>query len=114
MNETINVEVAPVVTETPAVETAPVTETPVVKAGKPKGRPKIYKGALAKNIARIIKANGLLKGQKVLAKEGVQLKPGTPRKKMKVSLPTLSKLAKEAGVILKRGRPKLKPAKKAA
>lgn len=71
------------------------------------GRPPIYTGKFAENIVKVLKQYGLKGGRRVLETEGVQVKPGTPKQKVKVSLPTLGKLAKNAGVTFKLGRPPL-------
>ncbi len=79
------------------------------------GRPPVYTGAIEKAIVRVIKTHGLMRGQKYLAETGVQVKPGKGRQTIKVSLPTLGKLAERNGIKLNRGRPKTKkPTKKAA
>ena len=75
-----------------------------------RGRPPVYTGSLETAIVRVIKAHGLMRGQKYLATVGVQSKPGQGRKTVKVSLPTLGKLAERHGIELKRGRPATKKA----
>ena len=71
-----------------------------------RGRPKVYTGTKAKAIVRVIRDFGLTKGREFLAEVGVQVTPGKPREVVSISLPTLGKLAKEAGIKLQRGRPK--------
>lgn len=75
-----------------------------------RGRPPVYTGALETAIVRVIKAHGLMRGQKYLATVGVQVKPGQGKRTLKVSLPTLGKLAERHGIELKRGRPATKKA----
>lgn len=58
-----------------------------------KGRPALFRGAMAKAVAGLLKANGLKGGKELLALMG------------SASLPTLQKLAKEHGVEFQRGRP---------
>jgi hypothetical protein len=80
-----------------------------------RGRPPVYTGSLETAIVRVIRQHGLMRGQQYLATTGVQVKPGQGRKTIKVSLPTLGKLAERHGIKLNRGRPaKDKKAKKAA
>jgi len=71
------------------------------------GRPPVFTGVLKANIVKVIKAHGLMRGQRLLATEGVQAKPGAKKKPVNISLPTLSKFAEEAGIEFKRGRPAL-------
>lgn len=59
-----------------------------------RGRPVVFKGNLKRQVVSAIRKNGLTGGRTVLAEKGVS-----------VSMPTLGKLAKEAGIELKRGRP---------
>lgn len=70
-----------------------------------RGRPAIFIGSFERAIVRVIRAHGLMKGQRLLASEGVQAKPGQPKQPVNISLPTLSKLAERNGVTFKRGRP---------
>lgn len=73
-----------------------------------RGRPAIFVGLLALGIVRVIKTHGLMRGQKLLASKAlVQPAPGKKRQKVKISLPTLSKLAEKHGVTFQRGRPKV-------
>ena len=73
---------------------------------KKMGRPAVFTGSLEKAIVKVIKANGLTGARVLLESVGVQRKPGTAKTPLKISLPTLAKLAKRAGIELKRGRPK--------
>jgi hypothetical protein len=77
-----------------------------VKAGR--GRPVKYKGAIARGLVKLVKQYGLTGAVQTAATKGVsfQAVPGKPAKnhKVDVSILTLSKLAKNAGVELKRGR----------
>ncbi len=89
--------------------------TPVVKAVEPKsqrgrGRPPVFTGLLEKNIVKVVRELGLTKGRTFLATTGVQINVGWPCHKVKISLPTLGKLASRHGVSLKRGRPSLEAA----
>lgn len=70
------------------------------KAGR--GRPAIFVGELKKGIIAIIKEHGLTGARQVIAK-GTTLANGKGIK-MKISMPTLGKLAK-GKVKLHRGRP---------
>lgn len=73
-----------------------------------RGRPPIYVGFLARAIVAVLRIHGLTKTQELLAKQKlVQKAPGKPKQKLKVSIPTLSKLAESHGVKFRRGRPKL-------
>lgn len=105
-------------------EMATVTATETIKSSKaPKskkvvkveekrgrGRPPVYTGSLKTSIVAVIRKNGLTKAREILATEGVVAKKGKPKLKVKISMPTLGKLAKEAGIELFRGRPKVKAA----
>ena len=138
MNDTTTTPV--VADTTPVVADAPVADAPVADAPKPKkakakkaakavkgkgkaekpakpakkdaegqrGRPPIYVGPLAKAIQKVIKEHGLTYGREHLRKEGVKI--GDKVQKVKISLPTLGKLAKAAGIELQRGRPKVEAA----
>ena len=75
-----------------------------------RGRPAIFVGVLKSNIVRLVKTHGLMRAQRILATEGVQSKAGQKKAPVKISLPTLSKFATEAGLTLKRGRPATKQA----
>lgn len=137
MNDTITTPVAdttPVapVADAPVADTTPVADAPKakkVKADKPakkgakakkadkpakkaaegqRGRPPIYVGPLAKAIQKVIREHGLTYGREHLRKEGVKV--GDKVQKVKISLPTLGKLAKAAGIELQRGRPKVEEA----
>lgn len=88
---------------------------------KKKGRPVVYKGNLKRAIISVVKVNGLSGAMEIIQNDGVtyQPAPGKPKvtEKHKITLPTLAKFAKEAGIVLKRGRPstgKATPAKKKA
>ena len=58
-----------------------------------RGRPVVYKGRLARHIVALVRKHGTMGAQAVLAGEGT-----------KISRPTMSKLAKCAGVELRLGR----------
>ena len=58
------------------------------------GRPVVFKGNVKKQVVSAIKKHGLTHGRVVLAEKGVS-----------ISMPTLGKLAREAGIELRRGRP---------
>ena len=58
------------------------------------GRPRKFKGKPARHIVSVVRQLGITKGQIALADEGIG-----------ISKPTLGKLAKAAGLSLKRGRP---------
>lgn len=77
-----------------------------------RGRPNKFESnpRLAKAVAKKVAELGKLEpAQAALASEGVtyQAKPGKPKitETVVISLPTLSKVAKDHGVELKRGRP---------
>ena len=80
-------------------------ETVVETVTKTAGRPPVYTGALEAAIVKVIKEHGLTHGQVFLQETGIQLKPGGKREKIKVSMPTLGKLAARNGIKLQRGRP---------
>jgi hypothetical protein len=61
-----------------------------------RGRPPVFTGALASQVVKVIRKYGITHGQTHLAEQGI-----------KVSRPTLGKLAKGAGIELHPGRPKL-------
>lgn len=73
-----------------------------------RGRPVVYKGSLARGMVKLVKQFGLTGAAEVASTKGVEFQPvpGKPAvtKKYDVSILTLSKLAKNAGVELKRGR----------
>jgi hypothetical protein len=79
----------------------------IVTVNPKRGRPAIFVGVLKTNIVRLLRAHGLVKTQRILASEGVSAKVGAKKSPVKISLPTLSKLATEAGIEFKRGRPAL-------
>lgn len=70
-----------------------------------RGRPVMYKDNLAKVVVQAVQKHGLSGAREVLS-EGVQVKAGTKKQSLKVSMGTLIKLAKQAGLTFKRGRPK--------
>jgi len=82
----------------------------MAKSTVKRGRPAIFVGVLKSNIVRLVKTHGLMRAQRILASEGVQAKAGQKKSPVKISLPTLSKFANEAGLVLKRGRPVTKAA----
>jgi len=111
MNEQNGTVVIETPAQDPAVEVAQPVSKPKAKKVKAKakkkdgrGRPAIYTGALARKIASLIRKHGITGTRKVLAKEGLPQAEGR-NKKYKVSMPTLIKLGKAAGITLKRGRP---------
>lgn len=65
-----------------------------------------YQGAVRKALARAIAKHGLTGTAALTRKAGIQVVPGQSRRKFKVSLPTLCKIGQEAGITLKRGRPR--------
>jgi hypothetical protein len=73
-----------------------------------RGRPVKYKGSLARGLVKLVKQYGLTGAVNHASSKGVtfQVVPGKPAKtqKVDVSILTLSKLAKTAGVELQRGR----------
>lgn len=69
-----------------------------------RGRPVVYKDNLAKVIVATVQKHGLTGAVQVLG-DGVQVKAGTKKQPLKVSMGTLIKLAKQAGLTFKRGRP---------
>lgn len=75
-----------------------------VKRGR--GRPVEFKGFLAKQLVSVVKKHGLTKGHELIhTTDCIQKGPGQPKGTYSVSIPTLAKLATEAGVTFKRGRP---------
>jgi len=91
MVETVNAESQ----ETEGTAMSQSTESTALPKRNKRGRPKMFTGHIKRHIVSIIRKHGLTGGRTVLAEEGT-----------KVSLPTLGKLAAEAGVELHRGRPK--------
>ncbi len=71
------------------------------------GRPPVYTGLTLKNILKVIKMHGLMRGQRLLATVGIQRKAGKPKEIVNISLPTLAKFATAEGIKLTRGRPTL-------
>lgn len=69
------------------------------------GRPKVFVGNVVKKILTVIKKHGLTGGRQYLEEVGIQHKVGGEKIPLKISLPTLGKLAKEGGIALKKGRP---------
>lgn len=75
-------------------------------AKKNVGRPVEFKGFYAQQLVKVVRKHGLTKGRELLRTEAlVSKKRGQEKQKVKVSIPTLAKLASEAGVSFKRGRP---------
>jgi hypothetical protein len=60
-----------------------------------RGRPVVFTGKLAETVVKVIRKHGITKGQEELAKKGV-----------KISLPTMTKLAKAHNITFTRGRPR--------
>jgi len=60
-----------------------------------RGRPPVFVGKLADTVVKVIKKHGITKGQEELAKKGI-----------KVSLPTMTKLAKAHNITFTKGRPR--------
>ncbi len=60
-----------------------------------RGRPVVFTGKLAETVVKYIRKHGITKGQEELAKKGI-----------KVSLPTMTKLAKANDITFSRGRPR--------
>lgn len=73
------------------------------------GRPPVFSKGQRKSFAAVVRKHGLTHGREILATEGVSVNLGPGKgsvvKTFKVSLVTLGKIAKEAGVELKPGRP---------
>ena len=69
-------------------------------AKRGRGRPPVYKGNDKKHILGLIRKHGLTGCQKALAEE----------KRRVPTLPMLVRWAKEAEIVVKRGRPKLEKA----
>jgi len=88
------------------------------KQKRGRGRPKVYTGNVAKHIVGLVRKHGATKARAILNAAN-----GSPEAKMRssktvpnplgISMPTVLGLAKAAGVVLKRGRPR-KAASKAA
>ena len=72
-----------------------------------RGRPAIYTGSFAKALVAVLAVHGLMRGQQFIRKTGVQPAVGQKKRRFKVSLPTLDKLARNAGLEFQRGRPKI-------
>ncbi len=70
-----------------------------------RGRPAVFTGLLETNIVKVIRQLGLTKGRAFLRKTGVQKEVGGKVRKIKISMPTLGKLAARHGIELHRGRP---------
>jgi transposase len=66
------------------------------KSKRGRGRPPVFTGNQKRHIVAVVRKNGLTGAQRILADEGVS-----------ITLPTLGKFAKEAGIELSRGRPKV-------
>jgi len=60
-----------------------------------RGRPPVFTGNQKRHIVAVVRKHGLTGAKQALAEEGVS-----------ITLPTLGKFAKEAGIELQRGRPK--------
>ena len=74
------------------------------------GRPAVYTGVTRRGIVNAIKKHGLTGAMKLLKEKGVPPKVGAKAEPLpKISMPTLSKFAKEEGIKLQRGRPKAQP-----
>ena len=72
-----------------------------------RGRPVVYSGYFAKNLVKLVEKHGLTGAVKVASEDGVVKQVGKPKQRVSVSQLTLSKLAKSAGLTLRRGRPAL-------
>ena len=86
---------------------ATTTKTTTTATTTRMGRPPVFTGLTLKNIVKVIKMHGLMRGQRLLATVGIQRKAGKPKETVSISLPTLAKFAAAAGIELKRGRPTL-------
>ncbi len=76
-----------------------------------RGRPAVYKGNVKRHIVALVRKHGASKARAILsASEGELVSLRSEKmvpKPLNISMPTLLKYAKEAGVVLHRGRPKL-------
>lgn len=99
------------------------TKAKAEKKARGRGRPIVYGGSLKTYIATVVKKHGATNARSILnangkskksaelvAQRNVEIVP----KALGISMPTLLKIAKDKGVTLRRGRPAVKAAKKAA
>lgn len=90
-----------------------MAQSEAVEEKRGRGRPVKYTGSQAEKIVSVLREHGLTGGQAFLVKTGIQVKPGAKKSHLKISLPTLAKLAKAGGVEFQRGRPKVEEAQAA-
>ena len=79
------------------------------KQSRGRGRPVVYKGKLAKHIASLTRKHGATGARNILQAEAGSALAAMRSEKMVpeglgISLPTILKIAKAQGVVLKRGR----------
>ena len=77
------------------------------------GRPPVYKGNQLRHIVSLIRKHGLTGAKRVLNDEAdapAERNTNLVPEPLGISMPTLGKFAKEAGIVLTKGRPKLKKA----
>lgn len=77
---------------------------------KRRGRPNAFSGRRAQKLVSLVRKYGLSGTVNYLSTNQVQFKSNEPAENVKISLPTLAKLAKNAGLSLQRGRPPMKKA----
>ena len=81
-----------------------------------RGRPELYTGNVRKHIVALVKQHGATNARKILiacngSDEAKMRSEKTVKEPLTISMPTILKLAKAGGVVLHRGRPKIKMAK---
>lgn len=80
-------------------------------AKRGRGRPVVFTPAKARKLVSLVRKHGLSGTIEFLKTNPVQFKKDGAAETVTISMPTLGKLAKNAGLKLERGRP---PVKKAA
>lgn len=75
------------------------------KIGRPKNKSVYLEGELNRLIVNVIRSTGGLTATRdEILITGIKINPGKPPSRFPISMPTLVKIAKQAGIKLKRGR----------